>query len=276
MLLNLWLKTKITIDSLLSEFPVFKRFIRRLRNSFYSGEKISSGYIALQGEEANSEGWRLRNSWQDSALPRKQRALVERQLHKYRYGAPIDVFDVFTSCLRSLSGVTPGMSLLEIGCSSGFYSEVLEISGLPLRYAGCDYSEAFIRLAREKYPSIEFAVEDATALNYPDRNFDIVVSGCCLLHIPEYVKAIEETARVARCYAIFHRTPVVWGQPEQWYRKQAYGVETVEIHFNETEFLALLQLHGLELLATHTLYAEEQDVSSLIGHAIRTYVCRKK
>ena len=128
----------------------------------------------------------------------------------------------------------------------------------------------------EKYPLTEFAVEDATNLHYPDNKFDIVVSGCCLLHIPEYAKGIEETARVARSYAIFHRTPVVWGQPEQWYRKQAYGIESVEIHFNEPEFFALLDKNDLKLVATYTLSEESSDASRTYGHANRTYVCRKK
>ena len=178
--------------------------------------------------------------------------------------------------MRSLPDLAPGSSLLEVGCSSGFYSEVVEIAGLQVQYSGCDYSDAFICLAREKYPAVAFEVEDATALSYPDCSFDVVVSGCCLLHIPEYVKGVEEAVRIARQYVIFHRTPVVFGQPEQWYRKQAYGVETVEIHFNEAEFLALLDRNGLELIATHTLSEEYTDVSRTRGGASRTYVCRKR
>lgn len=112
------------------------------------------------------------------------------------------------------------------------------------------------------------------ALDLP-KGSDVLVA-CCLLHIPEYAKGVSETARVARRYAIFHRTPVVWGQPEQWYRKQAYGVETVEIHFNEPEFLASLDNNGLELIATHTLSEESTDATRAQGHASRTYVCRKK
>lgn len=267
---------KAAIVSLLNRYPVLKHVLRGVRNRLFSGTAVSSHYVPLQGDDADAEGQRLRAAWQDDALPQKQRELVEQQLRQYRAGARIDVFDVFTDSLRALSDLAPGMSLLEVGCSSGFYSEVLDIAGLPLKYEGCDYSDAFIRLAREKYPSVEFAVEDATALNYPDRCFDIVVSGCCLLHIPEYAKAVEETARVARRYAVFHRTPVVWGQPEQWYRKKAYGVDTVEIHFNEPKFLTLLERNGFELLATHTLHEENQDASGARGHAIRTYVCRKK
>lgn len=261
---------------MLNRFPGLKRMLRGLRNHLFPGAGISSNYVNLQGKEAETEGRRLRNSWQDDTLPKRQRELVDQQLRQYRSGARIDVFDVFADSLRSLPNFEKGASLLEVGCSSGFYSEVIEIAGMPIRYSGCDYSDAFISLAKEKYPLIDFAVEDATDLNYPDGSFDIVVSGCCLLHIPEYAKGIEETARVARHYAIFHRTPVVWGQPEQWYRKQAYGVETVEIHFNEPDFLALLDKSGLELIATHTLSEERADASCTQGHANRTYVCRKK
>ncbi len=140
-------------------------------------------------------------------------------------------------------------------------------------YAGCDYSDAFIAMARQRYPGLQFDVQDAAALGYADKSFDLVISGCCLLHIPEYQAAVAETARVAGRYAIFHRTPVVLGQPNKYYRKQAYGVETVEIHFNEPQFLQLLAHNGLELLATHTL---DETVSHGVGSATRTYVCRKK
>lgn len=258
---------------LLNRFSVLRRVLDSVRNRLFCATGVSSHYVMLQGEEARTEGQRLRDSWQNDVLPERQYKLVQRQLHQYSSGACIDVFDTFVKALRSLPDLKPGMSLLEIGCSSGFYSEVVRIAGLPIKYSGCDYSDAFVRLARKKYPTHDFAVEDSTALSYPDCSFDIVVSGCCLLHIPEYVKAVEETVRVCRHYAVFHRTPVVWGQPEQWYRKQAYGVDTVEIHFNEPEFLGLLAKNGLELIATHTL---STDTSRAQGHANRTYVCRKK
>ena len=267
---------RAAIVSVLDHFPGLKRVLRGLRNRLLPGAGVSSNYVNLQGEEADVEGQRLRSSWQDDALPKRQRELVDQQLCQYRSGVRIDVFDVFVNSLRALPELASGATLLEVGCSSGFYSEVVEIAKLPLKYSGCDYSDSFIHLAKKKYPSIDFSVEDATALHYPDNSFDIVVSGCCLLHIPEYVKGVEEAARVARRYAVFHRTPVVWGQPEQWYRKQAYGIETVEIHFNEPEFLGLLGRKGLELIATYTLSEEHADALGCQGNASRTYVCRKK
>jgi ubiquinone/menaquinone biosynthesis C-methylase UbiE len=233
---------------------------------------VSSDYIQLDGAQSASEAERLRSAWKSDDLPLRQRRLVDPQIARFRAGKPVDVFDVMVRSLRPLQIQGVGASLLEVGCSSGFYSEVLAIADINFQYSGCDYSEAFIVMAKSKYPNVPFRVEDATALSYEDSAFDVVVSGCCLLHIPEYATAVKETARVASQYAIFHRTPMVLGQANRYYRKQAYGVETVEIHFNEPEFLALLAASGLTLIATHTL---DEVLHNGIGTATRTYVCKK-
>lgn len=262
--------------SVLNYFPRLRRLLRIMLSYFHVSVRVPASYIYLKGKEADVEGRRLRNSWQDISLPQRQWELVESQLHQFRMGARVDVFDVFVNSIKCLSNLGANASLLEVGCASGFYSEVLGISGLQVKYSGCDYSDSFIKMAKERYPSVEFKVEDATEMHFEDGSFDIVLSGCCLLHIPEYVKGVEEAVRVARSFVIFHRTPVVWGQPERWFRKQAYGVETVEIHFNERDFLVLLAKNGLELIAAYTLSEEYTDVSFTQGYANRTYVCRKK
>jgi len=256
----------------LNRCPRLKKLVKRLLQGISPAAGVSSHYVQLAEGDAERESSRLRAAWQSGDLPERQRELVDGQLAAYRRGEPVDVFDVMIQALRALPADVQGMSVLEVGCSSGFYSEVFDIAGLGVRYAGCDYSDAFIALARKKYPALRFDIEDATVLRYGADAFDIVISGCCLLHIPEYQAAVAETARVARRYAIFHRTPVVLGQPNVYYRKQAYGVETVEIHFNEPQFLELLASSGLEVMATYTL---DETVHRGVGSANRTYVCRK-
>jgi SAM-dependent methyltransferase len=263
---------KAALRSIFNRFPRLKAELKRLRSRLGQPGGVSSNYVPMKTEEVASEAARLRDAWQSDALPQLQRELVNVQLAAYRRGESIDVFDVMTQAFRGLPADVHGMSVLEVGCSSGFYSEVFDIAGLDVSYTGCDYSDAFIGLARQKYPALRFDVEDATGLKYGDNSFDIVISGCCLLHIPEYEAAVSETARVARRYAIFHRTPLVLGQPNVYYRKQAYGVETVEIHFNEPQFLELLACQGLELIATYTL---DELVQGGVGSANRTYVCKK-
>ena len=167
-----------------------------------------------------------------------------------------------------------GLRVLEIGCSSGYYSEVFAIKQLGLRYEGCDYSAAFIDLARRLYPGIAFEVGDATGLRYADRSFDVVVSGGCILHIPEYERAIAEAARVSRRWVAFHRTPVLHMHGPVTYTKKAYGVETIEIHFNEQALLRLFSAHGMRVvdINTHSIGWEEASADAL---AMKTYLCEK-
>lgn len=264
---------KRQLRGLINRFPRLKVLLKRCMRAVLPAQGVSTHYIEMARDEVDSESTRLRMAWTDDGLPAKQRDLVDRQLAAYRRGAAVDVFDVMVKSLRDLSDCASPVSVLEVGCSSGYYSEVFEVAGLNLAYTGCDYSEPFVAMARQRYPALPFDVQDATALKYADKSFEVVISGCCLLHIPEYQAAVAETARVARRYAIFHRTPVVLGRPNKYYRKLAYGVETVEIHFNEPEFLRLLNDNGLELLVTYTI---DETLSQGTGHATRTYLCIKK
>ncbi|MCW5296894.1 class I SAM-dependent methyltransferase [Herbaspirillum lusitanum] len=264
-----------SLRKILSRFPRLKQFLRKVHQRFFSRSSVSSSYEQIQVSRVDEETSRLRSSWQSELLPARQRELVERQLAEYRRGKSIDVFDVMVFALQKITTQSGRRSLLEVGCSSAFYSEVLKIKQLPFVYSGCDYSPAFIDLGRKYHPDIPLSVQDATALNFGDEVFDVVVSGCCLLHIPEFEKAIAETARVAKEFAIFHRTPVVEGLPHQYFRKQAYGVETVEIHFNEMELLDMFRRYSLECIDTFTLSREPDPATAGAWHANRTYVCRK-
>lgn len=263
---------KKAFRSFINRFPRLKAFIKRVAQRMFPSMWASARYVEMPDEETGSESARLRMAWKDQDLPVKQRELVDRQLTEYRRGTSIDNFDVMVRALKGLSGGSTPVPVLEVGCSSGYYSEVFEIAGFGVAYTGCDYSDAFIALARQRYPHLQFDVQDATTLNYADNAFEVVISGSCLLHIPEYEAAVAEAARVSSLYAIFHRTPVVLGQPNKYYRKLAYGVETVEIHFNEPQFLQLLADTELELVATYTL---DETTSHGVGSATRTYVCRK-
>jgi 2-polyprenyl-3-methyl-5-hydroxy-6-metoxy-1,4-benzoquinol methylase len=251
-------------------------FLRFIKSLVKPNNLVSTDYIKIDNLDNLSNLSVLGNSWKSTDLPSRQRILVDQQLMRYRNGKKVDVFNIIVSALKDLRLSESEVPLLEIGCSSGYYSEVFKIAHLPIKYSGCDYSESFIQMAQSIYPSVDFSIEDATSLTYPDSSFDIVISGGCLLHIPEYQKAVFETARVAKRYVVFHRTPVVFGMPEQWYRKKAYDIETIEIHFNEQEFLELLNRNNLTLLKSYTVHELRTRGSIKRGTAVRTYVCEKK
>ncbi len=95
-----------------------------------------------------------------------------------------------------------GHEVVEIGCGRGQFSRFLA------RYArqvtGVDFSEAAIRIAREKNeclagtPAPLFLVGSADALPFPAHHFDTLFSCECLEHLPAPKQALREFARVLK------------------------------------------------------------------------------
>jgi len=254
----------------MQRYPVLKRAGRRIL-SFVQGASVSDKYKKLEGQDIAVEACNLRDAWRNDDLPERQRRLVDSQLIAYRNGDSNAVFDSFVEVIRTLNH-SECMRLLEVGCSSGYYSEVLALRGVGVEYHGCDYSIGFVDLARRIYPSLSFEVADAANLPYIDKSFDVVVSGCCLLHIPEYESAIAETARVAKKWAVFHRTPVLHNSATRYFTKEAYGVKTLEIHFNESEIVSLFSKYGLNVVDIRTIAV---DWTGGDVFASKTYLCMK-
>jgi SAM-dependent methyltransferase len=191
---------------------------------------------------------KLSDGWKSPSIPVLQRQLTESELADMYAGKVIRPYRVLAECIKIIGG--ENKSMIEVGCSTGYYSEVLShLLGKRVNYTGVDYSAAMIEEAVKKYPDAKFREADATAMPYEYKTFDIVISGCCLLHIPNYEKAISESARIAKDWVIFHRTPIVQG-PTAYYKKKAYGVPCVEIHFNEKNFIEMCNANGLELKET--------------------------
>jgi protein-L-isoaspartate O-methyltransferase len=161
----------------------------------------------------------------------------------YRGRIP-QVYQTLADALKPYS--KEGLSILEIGCASGYYFEILEyLLSHKFAYEGVDYSSALIRMAKNLYPLTPFHVADGARLPFVNNHFPVVISSCILLHVPNFRDHIRETARVAGKVVIAHRTPVCRNRPTQYIKKFAYSVETVELLFNEAEILSVFKSHGL-------------------------------
>lgn len=263
-----------SIRRTIQRYPAIKPFLKAVAGPFRPGS--NSRYAHVEGDAVNAVSLRLRNAWQDCDIPQRQRLGVERQLAAYRAGRPDVSFDALSRILRPLVAVQESSgkltTLLEVGCASGYHSEVLAIKGLQVAYSGCDYSPALVEMARRFYPSLDLQVQDATRLEYCDDSFDVVLSGCCLLHIEDFEAAIRETARVTKKYAVFHRTPTLLMDATRYYTKRAYGVDMLEIHFNEEQLVSLFRKHCLMVMAIATLHVDWRRSDAL---ASKSYVCVK-
>jgi SAM-dependent methyltransferase len=228
---------------------------------------VSTDYRVLSGADearsvtASSAGWLAARTV--SRQERTYRGLIAAM----KRGEPRLDFKVAAEAVAATGIAHP--RLLEVGCGSGYYSEVFATL-LPgrLEYSGIDYSDAMIARARTRYPSAAFEVADAARLPYPDRAFDIVFNGVSLMHIVEYPAAIREAARAAANYCVFHTVPVFRDYQTTFLRKYAYGSPVVEIIFGKPELLSLCEAAGLRL--EREWPGIPYDVSSVTGHASTT------
>ena len=231
---------------------------------------ISQGHRPIDAREAST----LVSGWQSEHIPAQQRRLVAGELQRMYWGRPVQVFRVAAAAVRA-TGVTHPL-IIELGCASAYYSEVLpHLLGRPIRYIGVDYSVALLRQAREHYGQLPVARADATALPLADSCCDIVFSSALLMHVPDYRRAIDESARLAGPWCIFHRTPLLRRTATTTLSKEAYGVPVVELAFNEGEIRALFDAAGLDLVKE---YALDGYTVPELGERVtmKTFVCRKR
>jgi SAM-dependent methyltransferase len=207
---------------------------------------VSSGYKQINQSEITAN---MTTAWQSKEIPAKQRALVQQELAAMYAGTVPAHFQALIDLLKPV--VFPNCSILEIGCASGYYYEIMKhLLKIPFAYTGVDYSQPLINLAKECYPSVpdaQFFVADGANLFFPNRGFDIVISGCVLLHVPNYKQHIMETARVAKDIIVAARTPICRKRPTVYQKKIAYDVETVELIFNEQEFFKEFEINRFKL-----------------------------
>jgi len=227
---------------------------------------VSVGYSAIAGDAEHDS---LTHGWQSADIPARQRALQQKELAALYRGRIPPVYNILAQALWPI--LHSGDRVLEIGCSSGAYHEILHYL-LPLRfsYSGVDYSSAMVDMAQDYYPEADFLVADGAHLPYPDAAFDIVISAGVLLHVPNTGDHVAETLRVARNHVVLHRTPVVRAGSTRHYRKLAYGVETIELHLNENQLLMLLLGAGCKLIAAYEYHSDVAHDTYEV-----TYVFRK-
>jgi ubiquinone/menaquinone biosynthesis C-methylase UbiE len=210
--------------------------------------------------------------WSDREVSERQDAAYRELIRQIRQGTIRQDLWAAAEAVRRTDLQHP--AILEVGCGSGYYSEILPLLlERPLRYVGLDSSRAMIRLARRRYGDRHFVEGDATALPFRKGAADIVLNGASLMHILRYREAIAESRRVARRWVIFHTVPILERRKTTILRKNAYGRPTVEVVFNAAELHREFEHAGLAV--DHVLDSVPYDLAAVLGEptASRTYVC---
>jgi len=212
------------------------------------------------------------DSWKDELIPDQQLTLAESQVADWLAGQRVAPFDVLAELLDETAERLP--SILEVGSSSGYYSEVIRRHRSESRYIGVDYSHSFCALGQRRFPAAALVCADTLRLPIRDAAFPLAISGSVLLHVHDWAAALRETLRVTSRYAILHRTPVTSASTAT-FTKKAYGVRLVEWVFNEGELLDACAKVGFSLV--QQLDLNEQATLSNDGFSPnnRSYLLRR-
>jgi ubiquinone/menaquinone biosynthesis C-methylase UbiE len=133
-----------------------------------------------------------------------------------------------------LEGVPAGRAL-DAACGTGRHARRLVDLGHEV--IGIDLSPAMLALAADKVPEADFHEGDLTAIAAASDEFDLVVCGLALAHVPDLGAAVTELSRVLRSggqliVSVLHpfQTQLGWHAPfidgqgaRRFVREHAYG-----------------------------------------------------
>jgi len=217
------------------------------------------------------------DSWNNCEVPKEQLKFVVKELEELHEGNPPTVYTVGAEALKAIPGRNK-LTLLEAGCASGYYSEVIStLVGERFAYTGFDYSEAMIAVAKNRYPNEKFLRLDIRNTELPGKSYDVVLSGAVIVHVKEWKEAVRELARITRTYLILHRTPVSNGRSKR-IEKMAYSNKQV-FHgtfmfyntFNKDELMNLIFECGFRKTFEKNVYTSQKK-----GLGVMTYVFERK
>jgi len=100
--------------------------------------------------------------------------------------------------VKMLSGhLLPGMSVLEVGCGTGYFTRELARFGADM--VAIDVSPELLEIAKANCsaPNVRYEIQNAYELSYSDALFDSVV-GSSVLHHLEIEEAVREIYRVLK------------------------------------------------------------------------------
>jgi SAM-dependent methyltransferase len=204
---------------------------------------VSTDYRLLGEAEIRSA---VPRGWLSPLAARRQERAYLALLAQMQAGQPRADLVIAAQAIDAL-GCTK-VSLLEIGCGSAYYKEIFDhLARTQVTYCGIDYSPAMVARALRRYPGLDVRQMDATALDFPDGEFDVVFNGVSLMHILDWRGAVAESRRVARLACVFHSVPVFRMRDTAYLRKYAYGAPVGEVVFNRGELLACFAANGLRV-----------------------------
>ena len=111
--------------------------------------------------------------------------------------------DFFESEIRLLKPIVGNVkSVIDIGCASGRFVELLRKHGIAPRYTGLDLSEASVKTARGLYPNHRFHCANALTFESEEKS-DLVNATGVMQHEPNFDALLNRMIAWSQRYVLF-------------------------------------------------------------------------
>jgi ubiquinone/menaquinone biosynthesis C-methylase UbiE len=127
----------------------------------------------------------------------------------------------------------PGAKVLDVGCASGGFFNIMRTLEPLIEYTGVDIAEPALLLARKNYPDAKFEIIDGIELPFEDNTFDIVHCTKVLVIEPRYKEMLREMYRVSKRFVIIDIRLLKNIGNEQDFQNSFYKVQ---LNADQTEF----------------------------------------
>jgi SAM-dependent methyltransferase len=184
---------------------------------------------------------RHRDSWRSPEVAAQMSTLAASELRDPDRVAPYRTFLESVETLLSEFPVPQPAALLDVGCGTGHYSELLE-RAFPGRftYRGCDYSAAMIEEARRLWPERDFFRCDPFSEPAALEGYDVLLASALIDVLPEYDRPLEVLLAASAPYVLVHRQRITPGRSR---------VEVSPGYSGQTTYRVLLNLDDLSRTA---------------------------
>ena len=96
----------------------------------------------------------------------------------------------------------PGIKVLDVGCASGGFFNIMRTLEPTIDYTGIDIAEPAVDLARQTYPEARFELTDGVTIPFDDGAFDLVHCTSVLVIEPRYQEVWKEMYRVTSRFVL--------------------------------------------------------------------------
>ena len=96
----------------------------------------------------------------------------------------------------------PGAKVLDVGCASGGFFNIMRSYEPAVEYTGIDLSATAVEMARTRYPEATFVLSEGFTLPFEDNTFDLVHCTSVFNNEPNYQVILKEMYRVSNRFAL--------------------------------------------------------------------------